>query len=699
MSLKSANIEFIKNLNPAFLDALPEEDDNPWELVFPEIVDDVNDIQPTNLYNKLSNNYLYPADQTMDEYTDMRYYNWIQAPNRLTINDYSEIHNTSHENNQFLETTGKNNLSELTLEDVHDLNQDLEPAWTIQKISNYIRQNSIQIAPAPQTSTGSALIIFGLGLGKHLELLIDFLDPSALFIVEPDLGILARSLETVDYTQLIPKFTGADRALDFVVSSTPEAAIEQIRSLLTIRNLFLLDGMFSFILFDQTFFQLGKNILHSPGTLKNINYLGYFVDEIHMTMNAALNYFHVKPNVYNSSKIPSHLRHAVVVASGPSLADDIEILKANRDKFTIFCCYSTIGRLLEAGIIPDYHCDLERHNDHIPLIERGFEEQLKSIELCCSSTCDPRLLKLYKKVYSINRGALTPSVIFTKGDDIISNEGPDVATFAILSAIYFGYRSIHLFGVDLGTADRKVCRLPGVLDIDRRSYNIPVRGNHGRTVFTGQMLLDNKIAIEANISIYTQVYSDLKFYNYSNGVYIINAISSFASEFTDRLPREATEIILPDFIPYSDEHVRQAWELADMRSRCFIFLTNLRELAKDPFNISILYKVSDLCNASGKPFQDQIPIRFYRGSLFRSWIVLLGFYSRAIFETNEQKDNLLAECEIILNQVIDSFENLTFQTIDYVENLDSLDEFTFVSKLQRDDVESKPLVLSAGSTA
>ena len=194
MSLKSANIEFIKHLNPAFLDALPEECDNPWELVFPEIVDNVNDIQPTNLYNKLSNTYLYPVDQAMDEYTNMRYYNWIQAPQRLTINDYSGIHNTSHENNQFLEITGKNNLSELTLEDVHDLNQDLEPAWTIQQISNYIRQNSIQLAPAPLTSNGCALIIFGLGLGKHLELLIDFLDPSALFIVDPDMGILARSL-------------------------------------------------------------------------------------------------------------------------------------------------------------------------------------------------------------------------------------------------------------------------------------------------------------------------------------------------------------------------------------------------------------------------------------------------------------------------------------------------------------------------
>jgi len=697
MSFKDANIEFIANLNSVFLDALPDNESNPWEFIYSEESDPAESIKPINLRNKVNGDLLYPGEQGCDVFTFQRFNEWTTSPHRLVINNYDGIENTDKDNDPFYDVTSKTQLEDLTLEDVHDLNQDLEPAWSSQHIGRYIREQSITLAPASLTSDGCALVVFGLGLGNHLQILIDFLKPSALFIVEPDLGLLARSLETVDYTKLIPQFTGADKALDFVVSTTPEAAIEQIRSLLTVRNLFLLDGLFSFVLFDKPFFQLAKQNLHSAATLKGVNYLGYFIDEIHMTMNASLNYFHIKPKVYNSSKVKSHESHAVIVASGPSLADDIEILKQNRERYTIFCCYSTIGRLLDAGIVPDYHCDLERHNDHIPLIERGFEEQLKSIDLCCSSTCDPRMLKLYKNVYSINRGALTPSVIFTKDNDIIPNEGPDVATFAILSAIFFGYRSIHLFGVDLGTANRKVCRLPGVLDIDRRTYDTPVRGNHGRTVFSGQMLLDNKDAIEGNIFFYSQVFPELKVYNYSNGVYINGAISSRASEFTDRLPTNYISPPEPDFIAYPDEHVRQAWELADMRCRSFAFLNNLRELSKDPFNISILYKISDLCNALGKPYQDQIPIRFYRGSLFRSWIILWGVYNRAYLETDEQREDMLTECKRILNEVIDSFENLTFQAIDYIENLESLDEFTFVSKLQRDNVDSKPLVLSAVS--
>jgi len=701
MSFKSKNIEFISNLNSGFLDALPEEENNPWELIYSEEQDEPENCEITikNLRNKTDGSLLYPNEKDVDTYISERFNSWAQAPNRLVVNNYEGIEKIDSDHDPFLDQTGKTELDELSLADVHDLNQDLEPAWTIQHIGSYIRKQSIALAPASLTSDGCALVVFGLGLGNHLQVLIDFLKPSALFIVEPDLGLLARSLETVDYTKLIPQFTGEDKALDFVVSDTPEAAIDQIRSLLTVRNLFLLDGLFSFILFDKPFFQLAKQNLHSPSTLKAVNYLGYFIDEIHMTMNASLNYFHIKPKVYNTTKVKSHTAHAVIVASGPSLANDIEILKQNREHYTIFCCYSTIGRLLDAGIIPDYHCDLERHNDHIPLIERGFEEQLKSIDLCCSSTCDPRMLKLYKNVYSINRGALTPSVIFTMDNDIIPNEGPDVATFAILSAIFFGFRSIHLFGVDLGTANRKVCRLPGVLDIDRRSYDIPVRGNHGQTVFSGQMLLDNKDAIEGNISLYSQAFPELKIYNYSNGVFINGAISSQASEFVERLPVDSIEIPIPEFTPYPDEHVRQAWQLADMRCRSFAFLNNLRELGNDPFNISTLYKVSNLCNALNKPYQEQIPIRFYRGSLFRSWIILWGVYNRALIEADSEKEGMLTECKRILNEVIDSFENLTFQAIDYIENLESLDDFTFVSKLRRDDADSKPIVLSAVSPA
>jgi hypothetical protein len=697
MSFKDANIEFISNLNSFFLESLPDDENNPWEFIYLENGDQAEEKKPFNLRNKHDGELLYPSEQGCEIYASQRFYAWAAAPQRLVINNYEGIENTDNGNDSFYDVTNKTQLEDLTLEDVHDLNQDLEPAWSTQSIGRYIREQSITLAPASLTSDGCALVVFGLGLGNHLKFLIDFLKPSALFIVEPDLGLLARSLETVDYTKLIPQFTGADKALDFIVSSTPEAAVEQIRSLLTVRNLFLLDGLFSFILFDKPFFQLAKQNLHSAATLKSINYLGYFIDEIHMTMNASLNYFHIKPKVYNSTKVKSHEAHAVIVASGPSLADDLEILKHNRERFTIFCCYSTIGRLLDAGIIPDYHCDLERHNDHIPLIERGFEEQLKSINLCCSSTCDPRMLKLYKNVYSINRGALTPSVIFTKDNDIIPNEGPDVATFAILSAIFFGYQSIHLFGVDLGTSNRKVCRLPGVLDIDRRTYDIPVRGNHGHTVFSGQMLLDNKDAIEGNIFFYSQVFPNLKVYNYSNGVYINGAISSRSPEFADRLPTKYISPLETHFVSYPDEHVRQAWKLADMRSRSFLFLNNLRELGKDPFNISTLYKISDLCNALGKPYQDQIPIRFYRGSLFRSWIILWGVYNRAYLEKDEQRKDMLTECKRILNEVINSFENLTFQAIDYIENLESLDEFTFVSKLQRDDAKSKPIALSAAS--
>jgi len=678
--LRSKNIEFIQRINPGFIDSLPSFEDNTWEEVFSQVNDESILV---NLKSKSDGSFLYPEPIGGQQYSVQTFHAWASQPTRLVVNDYSYMLDKKYQLNSFKKVTGVESLQDLDLASVHDMNQDLEPLWVSEQIAKFIRKESIEISHSSVTSEGCALVICGLGLGFQIAPLVEYLKPSALFIVEPDLSLLSHSLSTVDYSELIPKFTGDDRALDFIVSSSPEAAVAQIRSLLTVRNLFLMDGLFSFITFENSFYQLTRQLLHSYETLKSVNYLGYFLDEIHMTMNATLNYFHVSPKVYNSSKVFSHDKHAVVVASGPSLANDLEILKRYRDRFTIFCCYSTIGRLVEYGIIPDYHCDLERHNDHIPLIERGLQDILKDVSLCCSSTCDPRLLRMYKEVYSINRGALTPSVIFTQGNDIIPNEGPDVATFAILSAIFFGFRSIHLFGVDLGTADRSLCRLSGALDIDRRTYDVPVRGNHGSTVFSSQPLLDNKLAIESNIIYYGQAFPGLVLYNYSNGVYIEDTVSSVSDEFASRLPDNKERPPVPQFEPYSEDHVKTAWALADMRVRCFTFLNSIRSYAENPFDIATLYKVSDLCNALGKKYQDQIPIRFYRGSLFRSWLTLLAIYQRSLHLSEDKRLKLFDECKQTLLQVIDSFENLTFKMIDYVEEIKSIDDFHLASHLDR----------------
>lgn len=689
-SLYDKNVQLIRKLNPLFIDQLPGEE-NKWIPVYDESSHKI-----VNLRNKESDAYLYPSGvQSGIDQELAAVESWKLSPQRMVINNYVGLKDYCENGSPLTDIVGAPSLQNLTLEDIHDLNTDLEPLWTTYKISEYLKENDIRHYPAALTSNDCALVVFGMGLCQQFKPVIEFLSPSALFIVEPDLSLLEHSLRLLDYEWLINTFSGPNKAFDFITSSSPESAVENIRSLITNRNLFLLDGLFSYATRPNAYSNLAQSLLHTPATLNTVNYLGYFVDEIHMTMNAVLNYFFLRPRVFSTDRIPENNRHALVLASGPSLSENIELIKRHRDKYTIFSCYSTIGKLLAEDILPDYHCDLERHNDHIPLIEQGFQEHLKSIVLCASSTCDPRLLQLYKDVICVNRGALTPSVIFSDRNDIIPNEGPDVATFAILSAIFLGFRSIHLFGVDLGTADRSRCRLEGALDIDRRTYDVPYRGNLGKTVFTSQPLLDNKNAIEANIQFYTQIFPALKIYNYSNGVLIQNAISSEPNEFLSRIEDSVRGdgAEYTSFVPYSDEHVRQVWAVADMRGRCFKYLNQVRTLAENPFDIATLYSISDMCNAVGKSNQDQIPIRFYRGSLFRSWIILWGVYLRCTLPHEDDQVNMKLFATKVIGELVDSLESLTFQMIDFVESVNSVDEFTFQSKMKRDDPDSKPLSL------
>ena len=693
VTLRETNIDFIQNVNQQFIDSLPKDEDKSWEQVF----DDTGYL--INFKHKDDGRLLYPT--SLDEHENAVLNAFIGCPSRLLMNDYRFLlGDDAPTQTPILEKLSKSNPSSLNLEDIHDINEDIEPSWAMVEIGNYLRANKLQLSQAGIHSEGCALVILGLGSGRCIPHLIQYLKPSALFIVEPDIDILSYSLDTLDYSELIPQFTGTSKAFDFVVAPTPQSAVNQIRSLLTVRNLFLIDGMFTFQSFDTPFVNLTKKLLHSSETLNPINYLGYFIDELHMTMNAVVNYKHLKPKVFNSTKVESNDKHAVICASGPSLASDLEMIKNNREKYAVISCYSTIAKLLDSGIVPDYHCDLERHNDHLLLLDKGIDsETLKDVTLCCSSTCDPRLLGMYKECISINRGALTPSVIFSESNDIIPNEGPDVATFAILSAIFLGFRTLHLFGVDLGTADRSQCRLPGVLDIDRRVYNIPARGNQGKTVFTGQLLIDNRLAIEQNISLYSGHFPDLKVLNYSDGVYINGAIPTKPSEFASIIKSAPSFSGLSHkFVPYSETHVSNSWEVADLRMRSFTYIENLRSIKNDPFLMDNLYKVSDLSNAAGKSYQDQIPIRFYRGSMFRTWIMLVGVYNRLVCEDHE-REAFEEFSKKILDDIFDSFQNLTFEMIDYVETIDSVDDFTMESKLFRSDPDTKPLVMSASVAA
>ena len=237
-NLKQANTDYLKVVNPAFIDGLPDDSDNAWKVCWGGI----NGDWAINLQSKQdASKYLYTQQLGAIAYDNERVNQWKASPSRLLLNDYSGLLTEGSINaTPIYDATGKHNLDELDLVDVHDLNQDLEPLWVQCRVAKYLKDFSSQLCYAPPSSTDCLLVISGLGLGGHIQPLIDYLDPSAIVIVEPDLGILSHSLHTIDYEKLISRFDGPNSSLDFVISQTPEGAVSEIRSLITKNNLFYL---------------------------------------------------------------------------------------------------------------------------------------------------------------------------------------------------------------------------------------------------------------------------------------------------------------------------------------------------------------------------------------------------------------------------------------------------------------------------
>lgn len=66
------------------------------------------------------------------------------------------------------------------------------------------------------------------------------------------------------------------------------------------------------------------------------------------------------PGIYEIKN--TNTKPAVLVGAGPSLDKDMELLKANRDKFLVIAADASVKKLIDAGIKADYCVSIERFN-------------------------------------------------------------------------------------------------------------------------------------------------------------------------------------------------------------------------------------------------------------------------------------------------------------------------------------------------
>lgn len=133
-----------------------------------------------------------------------------------------------------------------------------------------------------------------------------------------------------------------------------------------------------------------------------------------------------------------------VVCFGPSLADTWEKVK---DFKYIFTCSGSHKFLVERGVIPTWHVEVDPRAHKVELIGPPH----KDVEYLIASTCHPKVFDHLEgfnvKLWHVFDNAEDAFRMLPKGDWAITG-GSSVGLRAMTLARFFGFRDLHIFGMD-----------------------------------------------------------------------------------------------------------------------------------------------------------------------------------------------------------------------------------------------------------
>lgn len=205
----------------------------------------------------------------------------------------------------------------------------------------------------------------------------------------------------------------------------------------------------------------------------------------------------------------------IIVASGPSLDVDLDLLKKNRNRFNIISVGSALRSLMNKGIKPDCVVIIDG-KEVVKNQFRGYEDS--DIPLCFLSTASRWVVEQYngaKYIFYNTQGE----------DDIIIKTGKTVAVAAIDIGIKSGATEIIFLGQDLAFIGDKSHtetfeETYGFKDVIRKSGgNKCVKGVNGEMLNTTEGYLYFKNQIES--IIYDN--KNINFINCSKGAFINGA--------------------------------------------------------------------------------------------------------------------------------------------------------------------------------
>lgn len=388
--------------------------------------------------------------------------------------------------------------------------------------SYYPDKEAKEWADTIQFNDESILIIYGIGIGYHINYLLKKLSLSnRLILVEPSKEIFEYALSNGYYDEF------KDRPDTYFIS---EDSDENIRALLSMyipwnnfENLIYKDFKQYPKVFKEHYRKFSKCLVETINAMRiNRNTALYFAEQWQSNFMENLEFIFKSVPVKSFFNLFKNVP-AVIVSAGPSLDKNISLLKEAKGKCIIICVGTALKALIQKSIEPDFVVSVDGGEANY----KHFKAQVSKALLLYDLTIYPDILKEYK-------GPLIIGNISSEFSSLIESKlsiefgklstGPSVANLSLDFAYKMGCDPIIFIGQDLAYLDNRTHasgttyekdRIKGISDEKEYIY---VDGNYEDKVLTDRVLLSFKTWFEN----YIYGHRDRTYINATEGGALIN---------------------------------------------------------------------------------------------------------------------------------------------------------------------------------
>ncbi|WP_179123945.1 motility associated factor glycosyltransferase family protein [Paraliobacillus ryukyuensis] len=364
------------------------------------------------------------------------------------------------------------------------------------------------------------LLILGLGLGHHLEILHNKYPHLSFTIYEPNMDVLAIMLQTISLDE---KFDQSK--ISFITRNNIEQKLKELQTIyrhkIQIFTIPFYDKHYSDEL-NQIYTMLVESLKNEKSRLvTNISY------QKRWTINAMKNLPKVlkTPNILKDiDKEYFRGKAAIIVSAGPSLNFEFENLRYIKEKGLayVFSVGSAINVLIENDIYPDAICTYDPQAHNYRVIEKVKSLQIDTIPMVFGSTVGYETLYNYQGPLMhmiINQDTLATAVLRDEEKLPIINDAPSIALVTYQLLTNLGISNIYLVGQNLSFQNRKryATGINYHEDVTDETNLINIRDVNGNDVLT-----DNKYnQMRKLLEVYIKATPEVQVFNTTrNGAHI-----------------------------------------------------------------------------------------------------------------------------------------------------------------------------------